>query len=107
MNKEKLLVEHYQNSKIYRLRAERKRSKLQKVMKYLKFIYIDSQGCILENLIDDNGWLFYLIQQEPHYYLVAVSGETIKSQAIVPHKSINAFEYGEWIFFNKGLISGE
>ena len=96
MNKEKLLVEHYQNSKIYRLRAERKRSKLQKVMKYLKFIYID-----------DNGWLFYLIQQEPHYYLVAVSGETIKSQAIVPHKSINAFEYGEWIFFNKGLISGE
>lgn len=107
MTKEQLLAEHYPNSKIYRLRAERKRTKIQKVMKYLRFVYVDSQACILENLVDDNGWMFYLIQQNSQYYLAAVSGEIIKSEKIKVPSSIDEFEYGRWIFFNKGLIGGE
>lgn len=105
MTKEQLLTDRYPNSNIYRLRAERKRNRLKKVMKYLRFVYVDSQACITENLVDDIGWKFYLLHEESKYHLVAVSGQTVKTQMIGTDINLDEFEYGGWIFTNSGSIN--
>ena len=63
MNRDQLVAARYPNSKIYRLSAKRKRTGVQKILKYLRFAYVDSPACITENLVDDIGWKFYFGNQ--------------------------------------------
>ena len=105
MNRDQLVAARYPNSKIYRLSAKRKRTGVQKILKYLRFAYVDSPACITENLVDDIGWKFYMLHEESKYHLVAVSGQTVKTQMIGTDINLDEFEYGGWIFTNSGSIN--
>ena len=106
MTKEQIIKERFPNSKIYRLQAERKRTKKQKILDHLTFIFTDAPAGLFEskNFLSDAGREFYLIQHDMHYYLAAVSGETVESQSIDESLVADEFECGGWEFKNKGLI---
>ena len=106
MAKEQIIKERFPNSKIYRLQAERKRTKTQKILDHIMFIFTDAPAGIFEskNFLSDAGREFYLIQHDMHYYLAAVSGETVESQSIDESLVGDEFECGGWEFKNKGMI---
>lgn len=106
MTKEQIIKERFPNSKIYKLKAERKRTKKQKFLDDFLFIFTDAPAGIFEskNFLSDAGRQFYLIQHDLHYYLAAVSGETVESQTIDESIVADEFECGGWKFINKGLI---
>ena len=106
MAKEQIIKERFPNSKIYRLQAERKRTKKQKILDHIMFIFTDAPAGIFEskNFLSDAGREFYLVQHDLHYYLAAVSGETVESQSIDESLVGDEFECGGWEFKNKGLI---
>ncbi len=104
MTKEQIIRERFPNSNIYKLKAERKRSKFKKILHGLRFIYVDAQAGIVENLLRDKDKEFYLIQHDMHYYLAAILGETIEAQPIDESIIADEFVYDGWKFKNQGLI---
>lgn len=104
MTKEQIIAERFPNSKIYKLKAKRKKSKVKKILHGLKFIYVDAQAGIVENLLKDADKEFYLVQHGMHYYLAVISGEIVESQSIDESIIGDEFECGGWKFTNQGLI---
>jgi len=106
MTKEQMIKGRFPNSKIYKLEAERKRTKKQRLLDEFLFIFTDVPSGIFEakNFLSDVGREFYLIQHDIHYYLAAVSGDKIESQLIEATIVEDEFECGGWKFKNKGLI---
>ena len=106
MTKEQIIAARFPNSKIYRLSAERKRTKKQKLIDNFLFIFTDAPAGVFEakNFLSDAGREFYLVQHDLHYYLAAVSGEQVESQQIEDSIVADEFECGGWKFTNKGLI---
>ncbi len=106
MKNEKMIRERFPNSKIYKLQAERKRTKKQRFLDEFLFIFTDAPAGIFEtkNFLSDASREFYLVQHDLHYYLAAVSGDKIESQSIDESIVADEFECGGWKFKNKGLI---
>ena len=106
MTKEQIIAARFPNSKIYKLKAERKRTKKQKFLDEFLFVFTDAPVGIFEgkNALSDAGRSLYLVQHDLHYYLAAVSGETVESQSIDESIIADEFECGGWKFTNQGLI---
>ena len=106
MTKEQIIAARFPNSKIYKLKAERKRTKKQRFLDEFLFIFTDAPLGIFEtkNSLSDAGRSFYLVQHDLLYYLAAVSGETVESQPIDESIISDEFECGGWKFTNQGLI---
>jgi len=106
MNKEQIIAARFPNSKIYKLKAERKRTKKQKFLDEFLFVFTDAPLGIFEgkNALSDVGRSFYLVQHDLHYYLAAVSGDNVESQSIDESVISDEFECGGWKFTNQGLI---
>ncbi len=106
MTKEQIIKERFPNSKIYRLAAERKRNRAQRILDHIVFTFTDAPAGIFEskNFLSDAGREFFLIQHDLHYYLAAVSGESVESQSIDESLVADEFECGGWKFKKKGLV---
>lgn len=106
MTKEQIIAARFPNSKIYKLKAERKRTKKQRFLDEFLFVFTDAPLGIFEgkNALSDAGRSFYLVQHDLHYYLAAVSGDNVESQSIDESVISDEFECGGWKFTNQGLI---
>ena len=84
MTKEQIIAARFPNSKIYKLKAERKRTKKQRFLDEFLFVFTDAPLGIFEgkNALSDAGRSFYLVQHDLHYYLAVVSGDNVESQSI-------------------------
>ncbi len=107
MSKDQIITSYFTGSKIHRLKAVKKRTRLQKVFNFLRFIYVDAEAGITERLLKDVSQLAYLVHQDDRYYLAVVVGEAVNSMEISEKIVADAFEYDGWKFTNMGEVQDE
>ena len=107
MSKDQIITSYFTKSKIYRLKAEKKRTRLQKMFNFLRFIYVDAEAGITERLLKDVSQLAYLVHQDDRCYLAVVVGETVNSMEISEEIVADVFEYDGWKFTNMGVVEAE